>query len=557
MTHYHDRPDRFSATLAFRRGITLLFLAVSLPIISLAQTTNESTLPPKAQAAVKKGLGAAKQAEWTVAIRYFNEARQAAPDSPVPLVNLGLAESQLPGHELRAVCWFEAYLILVPTAVNAPAVRQQISDLETRAEGNADKIIDMLKVLAGEGPSSDYWTAYADIAGLLAASDDLDAAEQIVASQSDKNIQSMVREKIVEALVNFKRIPDAIKEADQIPDYKGLAYGIITSAQVAAGSFSDAKKSMLNLSVADQWTKGYELAEAEYRTGQKEDAATILNNIKSAFTTDYNRPSSGDNEINKYLYEARLAPFAVAEYKMGMQEDADTIFKQIKDYAYNTIGTTPFGHTDRTPLYDRTALLQILAGSEEQTGRHSIALQLVNDAESACREAVSAHEKFGGIESPVDDVLGRYEEIKEWDGARSWLNQNRGNVDINYKADSDWLAKLEADDLHASTKAASIKILSDATASSTQRAQAWSDYIKGCLSAPLFTSDFKVTMAGLVSFTPSADDQTKSQTVFDHVKQPAADLIDRLNDIHELEGSEIRITALGDTTHISPPPLPQ
>src|SRR4029077_14418895 len=113
------------------------------------------SLPPKAQEAVKKGLSAAEQQQWTVAIGYFDEARQVAPDSPVPLVNLGLAEAQVPGHELRAICWFEAYLALVPAAVNGPAVRQQISDLELRTKGNAGKIIEMLKALAAQMPSTE------------------------------------------------------------------------------------------------------------------------------------------------------------------------------------------------------------------------------------------------------------------------------------------------------------------------------------------------------------------------------------------------------------------
>jgi hypothetical protein len=517
--------------------IALLFLAMILPMDSFAQTTNVTTMPPKAQAAMKKGLDAAKLQEWTVAIRYFNEAHQSAPDSPVPLVNLGLAESQLPGHELRAVCWFEAYLILVPAAVNAPAVRQQISNLETRVKGNTDKIIEMLKVLAGQASINDS-SAYANIAGLLAASGDLDAAEQIVANQSDKNIQGNARLEIVQALVNSKRIPDAIKEAGQIPDsYKEYAYESITSAQIAAGLFSDAKKSIVHLSEGAQeaahWDNAYELAEAAYQAGQHEDAAAMLRDIRTAFTTIDNTLSWMGEEYKEYAYDLDLAPFAAAEYKMGMHEEADTIFKQIKEFAYNTKGSV-YGNKGRTPYGDRTQLLRILAISEDQIGRRSIALQLMNEAKSACLAGQSAHEASGIIPNETW-VLGGYQILKDWDGAKSWINQNRGNVDFDYKYEKDELANWEANDLYTSAKAASIKILADSSSSPARRAQAWSDYIKGCLSAPLFTTDFKATMSGLANFTPSANDAAKSETVFDHVKQPAADLIDRLNDISQME----------------------
>lgn len=67
-----------------------------------------------------------------MAIRLFNEGHKAAPDSAVPLLNLGLAEAQLPGHELRAICWLEAYLATVPDAANAPAVRKQIASLKLK-----------------------------------------------------------------------------------------------------------------------------------------------------------------------------------------------------------------------------------------------------------------------------------------------------------------------------------------------------------------------------------------------------------------------------------------
>src|SRR5579864_4208945 len=75
---------------------------------------NEAVLPQVAQRAIEQGKSAASQKPpaWAVAVSYFDAARKAAPLSPQPLYFLGLAAAQMHGRELRAICWFEAYLAL-------------------------------------------------------------------------------------------------------------------------------------------------------------------------------------------------------------------------------------------------------------------------------------------------------------------------------------------------------------------------------------------------------------------------------------------------------------
>jgi len=41
----------------------------------------------------------------------------------------GVMEAGLPGRELRAICWLEAYLSDFPTAIDAEAVRTMIAEL--------------------------------------------------------------------------------------------------------------------------------------------------------------------------------------------------------------------------------------------------------------------------------------------------------------------------------------------------------------------------------------------------------------------------------------------
>ena len=67
-------------------------------------------LPVEARAALKRGVIAAKQQDYPLAIRYFEEARKSAPAAPEIFYELGLAESKIAGRELRSICWFEACL---------------------------------------------------------------------------------------------------------------------------------------------------------------------------------------------------------------------------------------------------------------------------------------------------------------------------------------------------------------------------------------------------------------------------------------------------------------
>src|SRR5258708_5741574 len=60
----------------------LACLSLALPLAALAQNSARAQLPPAAQESIDKGMSAAKQQEWLVAIRYFGEAQTAAPESP-------------------------------------------------------------------------------------------------------------------------------------------------------------------------------------------------------------------------------------------------------------------------------------------------------------------------------------------------------------------------------------------------------------------------------------------------------------------------------------------
>ena len=120
------------------------------PSIGLGQSKAPAPLPPAAQEALDKGLIATKVPDYLLAIRFFEEARTLAPEAPIIYLNLGLAESRIPGRELRAIAWFGAYLAAFPAAPNAAAVREQIGVLDVRNQSNLSRLIKSMQDAVGQ-----------------------------------------------------------------------------------------------------------------------------------------------------------------------------------------------------------------------------------------------------------------------------------------------------------------------------------------------------------------------------------------------------------------------
>ena len=86
------------------KSVWMFIFLISVIIYSQSAHANTNTpLPPEARQAFDKGMLAVGQMEWQTAIRYFLKAQELEPYAPEILFNLGLAESRVPGHELRAI----------------------------------------------------------------------------------------------------------------------------------------------------------------------------------------------------------------------------------------------------------------------------------------------------------------------------------------------------------------------------------------------------------------------------------------------------------------------
>jgi len=170
--------------MKIKKLLTLVYFSLFV-IPGFCQST-PAPLPPEAQEAVNQGIAAAKLPDFPLAIQHFEEARKAAPQSPVIWYYLGLAESKLPGRELRAICWFEAYLAANPTAQNAAAVKDEINTLDIKSQLNLANMIRSLQDLANLVPFRNPWLkvlAQTEVAMYQAEAGDIAGAQKALASQ--------------------------------------------------------------------------------------------------------------------------------------------------------------------------------------------------------------------------------------------------------------------------------------------------------------------------------------------------------------------------------------
>lgn len=121
--------------------------ALALPAVPAPVQTQTSERANAARASYEKGLEAVKQQDWNLAVSNFLVAQEAEPESPTILFNLGLASEKIPAYELRAIAWFQAYLLVAPSASDAAAVRNEVARLEVAYEAKNRRLLNQLDSL--------------------------------------------------------------------------------------------------------------------------------------------------------------------------------------------------------------------------------------------------------------------------------------------------------------------------------------------------------------------------------------------------------------------------
>ncbi len=265
------------------------FLAIA-PHISWGQANAlaSAPLPPAAQEAVNKGVIAAKVPDYLLAIRFFEDARKLAPQAPVIFLNLGLAESRIPGRELRAIAWFGAYLAAYPDAPNAAAVKEQIAVLDVRNQSNLSRFLKTVEYAAMQLPTA-YKLIWKDGRTTL----------------EEATLAHMVRDKglaeVSKLWAAAGDIPTALKTVDSIKvvDEKGDAQRYIAWVQAEAGDIAGAQKTVDSIQDANEKSKAQAalskaqadhknralvaIAKAQAKAGNIADAQMTADSVQDAF----------------------------------------------------------------------------------------------------------------------------------------------------------------------------------------------------------------------------------------------------------------------------------
>ena len=226
---------------------------------AFCQTTVIHGLPPAAQEAIDKGIIAAKIPDYPLAISYFEEARKIAPQSAEVFFNLGLAESKIPGRELRAICWFGAYLNASPAATNAAAVKEQLIELDVKNKSNLSRFLNTIQDAAIEVSKRDddnseddpYYSGddIYDLVGLWLDIGDIAMAQKTWDLIDKKGVfyKSLGQKSICDAQLDAGDIEGAQNGLDKIPlaEFKTKALVGIAEAQLKSGDTTRAKKTLI------------------------------------------------------------------------------------------------------------------------------------------------------------------------------------------------------------------------------------------------------------------------------------------------------------------------
>ena len=350
---------RILRTCAF--FLVMIFLAIA-PDTGWAQTATIAPLPPAAQEALDKGIIAARVPDYPLAIRFFEDARKLAPAAPVVFMNLGIAESKMPGRELRAMTWFGAYLTAYPDAPNAAAVKEQIAVLEVKNLSNISRLIKAAQdaAILVTGDSKDLNLVY--VAALWAKTGDVAAA---------------------------------LKTAETIGDRRGQAQQHIAIVQAKAGDIAGAQKTAgliqmpfylidAQLAIADTQIRANDMAAAQ---------ATLASALKTAdlFKVPWHAYDKSSNQIKIAEVQTRAADSAGARKTLTAALNTARLIEKASLRPYFRIATAQVTAEDIAGAQKTTDLIP--DGYEKSDAQQAIAKAQIatGDFPGAQKTLASAH----------------------------------------------------------------------------------------------------------------------------------------------------------------------
>ena len=138
--------------LSFAIRIRVLVFAAAL--LLLVPVAARADVPDVAQEDFARGVAAASLGDYVAASEHFRRANAAAGGSPTIHFNLGLAQAQIAGRELSAVCWLSAYLAAEPYSRLRPSIEATLDGLEEQHRLNLAALIGLYERLGEARPKA-------------------------------------------------------------------------------------------------------------------------------------------------------------------------------------------------------------------------------------------------------------------------------------------------------------------------------------------------------------------------------------------------------------------
>jgi tetratricopeptide (TPR) repeat protein len=373
-------------------GLTVVFALLVVPVTATAETP---LLPADAQQALDKGLAAAKQQQWEIAIQNFQDARKIAPDAPEIYYDLGLAESRIAGRELRSVSWFGAYLAASPDAPNAAAVKNFIAALRIKVKGNIDTLIKAAEFadnalpdtpIRHDGgitgkftnkPDQDRIMSLYRVATLWASAGNSANAIEIAhrIGRAGYNETSSLSE-IVTQQASSGYIDDAIKTAASFNDsvFSNVANLAIAAAQAKAGDLTSARATLMTAQARLSKEKsgylrnslGIDIARAQANVGDFSAAEKTVEMMPGPAAKAHAHLAIAEAQI-------KAGDVAAAQARLGLAQKAADLWNSLtpaqKKTACNCGLSEPQDQSTLSYLEQRIAKMRIDAG--DVTGARS------------------------------------------------------------------------------------------------------------------------------------------------------------------------------------------
>ena len=292
-----------------------LLLLSSIVFAETASTEFSS----EAKGMLDRGMAAAKQQEWVMAVNYFNKAQKLSANRPEVLFNLALANDKAGDRELIALAWYRAYLASTPDAANAKQILDRTVALEIAYEAKVRKMIRRVQqIIPGsrefliadyhDSPiiTPDLIESYVDgwYKSLAAAQNnigDFTAAKKTAPKIRRKNDRSWLYRNIAMAEMKAGNFDAAKATAAKIDsDNEPWVYAFIASRQARLGDISGALKTTTMITDNEDLADAYEdIATEQAEAGDIKGAM-----VTAAKITEADEKSDAYEEIAEAQAEA-------------------------------------------------------------------------------------------------------------------------------------------------------------------------------------------------------------------------------------------------------------